>query len=108
MYKEREFGISSESYKDVSLFMYDSLKNPKWASSIDFSNGIDLGFSWVVSENIIYTSTTSYFNYYWVYKLNLTDGNLQTSKCINSQSYDKNGFLKFIISIISKSYVYLK
>ena len=44
-YIKGEFGISSESYKDVSLFMYDSLKNPKWVSSIDFSNGIDLGFS---------------------------------------------------------------
>ena len=106
MYKEGEFGISSESYKDVSFFMYDSLNNPKWVSSIDFSNGIDLGFSWVVSENIIYTSTTSASSYYWICKLNQTDGNLLTSKCINSQPYDKNSFMIFIISLISTSYAY--
>ena len=105
-YLKGEFSLSSESYKDVSLFMYDSLKNPKWVSSIDFSNGIDLGFSWVVSENIIYTSSTSALSYYWVFMLNKVDGNLITSKCINSSTYDKNGYLKFKISIISKSYVY--
>ena len=86
--------------------MYDSLKNPKWVSSIDFSNGIDLGFSWVVSENIIYTSTTSSLSFNWICKLNQTDGILITSKWINSQTYNKNDFLAFIISIISTSYVY--
>ena len=44
-YLKEEFSVSSNSYKDVSLFMYDSLKNPKWVSSIDYSNGIDLDFS---------------------------------------------------------------
>ena len=88
--------------------MYDSLKNPKWVTSIDFSIGIDLGFSWVVSENIIYTSTTSALSYYWICKLNQTDGILITSKCMNSQPYDKNSYLIFRVSIISKSHVYVK
>ena len=44
-YLQGEFSISSNSYKDVSFFKYDSLKNPKWVISIDFSNGIDFGFS---------------------------------------------------------------
>ena len=106
-YLKEEFSVSSNSYKDVSLFMYDSLKNPKWVTSIDYSNGIDLGFSWIISEKIIYTSTTSSLNYYWIFKLNQTDGKYIISKCINSLPYSNYILFEFKISLVSSSYVYV-
>ena len=106
-YLKGEFGVSPISYKDISFFMYDSLKSPVWVTSIDFFNKAEEDFGFQTSENIIYVSTSTNTKYYWLYKLNLTDGQLLISKWINSESDNMLfDYKSFKIVFVSKTLIF--
>ena len=51
---QNEFGVSADTSKDISLFYFDSNRDMRWVTSIDFVNQGEENVSLMINDDLLY------------------------------------------------------
>ena len=51
---QNEFGVSADTSKDISLFYFDSNRDMRWVTSIDFVNQGEENVSLMINDDVLY------------------------------------------------------
>ena len=80
--------------------------NQLWVTSIDFNNAIEEDFDlFIYGNDTAYVSISTGFQYYWLWKLNLTDGHLLNYKWLNKSTSGAKDYRLYKIIIASSVHV---
>ena len=108
-YYPGQFGISENSYRDISLFKFGIDRSFEWVTSIDY--GVEELFWTYPKDGIIYvsiaTSKSTSAYWLWVHKVNISDGSVINSNWVNSTYTGSNDYRLFWIVLVTNQYTYI-